>query len=55
MGVSAAAAGALAGLVVGSLGYGALNLFAGFLVAGVATAAELARRATTRPDHPVAL
>jgi MFS family permease len=45
MGVAAAAAGALAGLVVGSLGYGALNLFAGVLVAGVATAAELARRA----------
>jgi MFS family permease len=51
MGVAAAVAGALAGLVVGSLGYGALNLFAGFLVAGVATAAELARRAAAGPGQ----
>jgi hypothetical protein len=55
MGVAAAAAGALAGLVVGSLGYGALNLFAAFLVAGVATAAELARRAAAGPGQTLEL
>ncbi|MGZ4438227.1 MAG: MFS transporter [Nocardioidaceae bacterium] len=44
MGVVAAAAGALGGVVVGLMGYGALNLFAAVLVAGVATAAEFARR-----------
>jgi MFS family permease len=57
MGVVAAAAGALAGVVVGSLGYGALNVFAAFLVAGVATAAEFARRAVSgrSDDDPLAL
>lgn len=59
MGVVAAAGGALAGVVVGSLGYGALNLFAGFLVAGIATAAEVARRTTGTPlaegEEPLAL
>jgi MFS family permease len=59
MGLVAAGGGALAGLVVGSLGYGALNLFAGVLVAGIATAAEFARR-TTDPrvrdeEEPLAL
>ena len=46
MGLTAAAAGAMAGVVVGSLGYAALNLFAAVLVTGVATAAEYARRTT---------
>jgi MFS family permease len=46
MGLTAAAAGALAGVIVGSLGYGWLNLFAAVLVTGVATAAEYARRTT---------
>jgi len=44
MGLVAAAAGALAGVIVGSLGFLALNIFAAMLVTGVATAAELARR-----------
>jgi len=57
MGVTAAAAGALAGVVVGTLGYPALTLFAGVLVAGVATAAEVARRTTDHApdDEPLAL
>ena len=49
MGLVAAAAGALAGVIVGTLGYGALNVFAALLVTGVATAAEFARRTTGRP------
>jgi MFS family permease len=49
MGVTAAAAGALAGVIVGVLGYGWLNLFAAVLVSGVATAAEYARRTTGGP------
>jgi len=48
MGLTAAAAGALAGIIVGSAGYGWLNVFAAVLVAGVATAAEYARRSTGR-------
>ena len=48
MGLVAAAAGALAGLIVGSLGFAALNIFAALLVTGVATAAEFARRAAGR-------
>ena len=44
MGVVAAAAGAVAGLVMGSLGFTALNLFAALLVTGVVTATEFARR-----------
>ncbi len=44
MGVVAAAAGAVAGLVVGSLGFAALNVFAAMLVTGVVTATEFARR-----------
>ena len=51
MGLTAAAAGALAGVVVGTWGYGALNVFAAVLVTGVATAAEYARR-TTGPLAP---
>jgi MFS family permease len=46
MGVSAAAAGALAGFIVGSLGYAALNLFAALLAAGTLAAAALARQHT---------
>ncbi len=48
MGLTAAAAGAVAGLVVGTWGYPALTVFAAVLVTGVATAAELARRTTGR-------
>jgi MFS family permease len=47
MGLVAAVAGALAGVIVGVFGYVALNLFAALLVTGVATAAEVARRAAT--------
>jgi MFS family permease len=47
MGLVAAAAGALAGVIVGVFGYVALNLFAALLVTGVATAAEVARRTAT--------
>ncbi len=46
MGLVAAAAGALGGVVVGFLGYGALTACAAVLVAGIATAAEVARRAS---------
>jgi MFS family permease len=49
MGLTAAVAGVLAGVIVGSLGYGALTIFAALLVTGVATAAEFARRTTDRP------
>jgi hypothetical protein len=59
MGVVAAAAGALAGVVVASLGFAALNLFAAVLAAGIATAAEFARRTAGRgpfsDDEPLAL
>ncbi len=59
MGVVAAAAGVLAGVIVGSLGYAWLNLFAALLAAGIATAAELARRTTGRPladdEEPTAI
>jgi MFS family permease len=58
MGLTAAAAGAAAGVVVGSLGYAALNVFAALLVTGVATAAEYARRTTgalTSDDETPAL
>ena len=58
MGLTAAAAGALAGVIVGSLGYGWLNAFAAVLVTGIATAAEYARRVTggaLRDDEPLAL
>jgi MFS family permease len=58
MGLTAAVAGAVAGLVVGTLGFGALTVFAALLVTGVATAAEYARRTVVRrPDseEPLAL
>ncbi|MGI8645678.1 MAG: MFS transporter [Nocardioides sp.] len=53
MGLVAAAAGVIAGLVMGSFGFVALNIFAALLVTGVATAAEIARRTTRRPGRPV--
>jgi MFS family permease len=49
MGVVAAAAAALAGVIVGALGFFALSVFAALLVTGVATAAEFARRTTGGP------
>ncbi len=58
MGLTAAVAGALAGVVVGTFGYGPLALFSGLLVTGVATAAEFARRSAVplAPDEdPLAL
>jgi MFS family permease len=48
MGVTAALAGVVAGLVMDGFGYAALTVFAGLLVTGVATAAELARRTVGR-------
>lgn len=45
MGLVAAAGGVVAGVVMAGFGFLALNLFAALLVTGVATAAELARRA----------
>ncbi len=53
MNLTAAVGGALAGVVVGTLGYPSLALFAGVLVAGIATAAEYARHAPA--DEPVPL
>lgn len=44
MNVSAAAAGALAGLIVDTLGFGPLNVFAAVLVSGVLVAVALSRR-----------
>jgi MFS family permease len=44
MGLTAAAAGALAGVVVGTWGYPALTVLAAVLVTGIVTAAEYARR-----------
>jgi MFS family permease len=59
MGVVAAAAGALAGVIVAWLGFAALNVFAAVLVTGIATAAEFARRTTgsamSPDDEPLAL
>ncbi|CAN5240915.1 MFS transporter [soil metagenome] len=48
MGLVAATAGAIAGLVMGSFGFVALNVFAALLATGVAIAAETARRTTGR-------
>jgi MFS family permease len=48
MGLTAALAGVVAGVVMDGLGYAALTVFAGLLVTGVATAAELARRTVGR-------
>ena len=47
MGLVAAAAGVVAGVVMGWAGYLALNVFAALLVSGIATAAELARRSVS--------
>lgn len=62
MGLVAAAAGVAAGLVMGWLGFGALNIFAALLVTGVLTASEFARRSGrgtpgggTDPVEPLAL
>lgn len=52
MGVVAAAAGIVAGLVMDGFGYGALNVFAAVLVTGVATAAEVARRTSRKGALP---
>jgi MFS family permease len=49
MGVSAAVAGALAGVIVGTSGFPALNAFGGFLAVGVLVAAWLAGRAHAVP------
>jgi MFS family permease len=53
MGLVAAAAGALAGVVMGLLGYVALTIFAGLLVTGIATAAEVARRTEPVAGAPI--
>ena len=50
MNVAAAAGGALAGVVVGVLGFGALNVFASILVVGVLVAAVVARGARGSSD-----
>jgi hypothetical protein len=50
--VTAASAGALAGVVVGVLGYGWLNVFAGLLVVGVLAASAAAGRGGT-PTQPL--
>jgi MFS family permease len=62
MGLVAAAAGVAAGLIMGALGFEALNIFAALLVTGVVTATEFARRAGTRTpgggdgeDQPLSL
>jgi MFS family permease len=52
MGLVAAAAGVVAGLVMGWLGFIALNVFAALLVTGIVTASEFARRTPSqRPDE----
>lgn len=59
MGLVAAAAGVVAGLVMGGFGFGPLNVFAALLVTGIVTASEFARRdvGTTGGDgdEPLAL
>jgi MFS family permease len=56
MGLVAATAGALGGVVVGASGYGTLTVCAAFLVTGIATAGEFARRtAGAAEDAPPAL
>ena len=49
MGLAAAAAGALAGVIVGSWGYATLNLFSSLIAAGVLVAAVWARQLTDTP------
>jgi MFS family permease len=51
MGVCGATGGALAGVVVGGPGYGALNALAGVLVAPVLVAAYAARTARKQPER----
>jgi MFS family permease len=51
MGVCGATGGALAGVVVGGPGYGALNALAGLLVAPVLVAAYAARTARRQPER----
>lgn len=53
MGVTAALAGLVAGVVMDTAGYVALTVFAALLVTGVATAAELARRTLGRSTGSV--
>ncbi len=52
MGLVAATAGALAGVVMGAFGFVVLNAFAALLVCGVATSAEIARRASLTARTP---
>ncbi len=52
MGLTAAAAGVVAGLVMGTFGYGPLNIFAALLVTGIVTASEFARRSGRRTTPP---
>ena len=52
MGVTAAAAGVVAGVVMGTFGYGPLNVFAALLVTGIVTASEFARRSGRRTTPP---
>jgi MFS family permease len=49
MGLAAATAGALAGVIVGSWGYATLNLFSALIAAGVLAAAAWARQHTATP------
>lgn len=49
MGLAAAAAGALAGVIVGSFGYAELNLFSALIAAGVLLAAAWARQHSATP------
>lgn len=49
MGLAAAGAGALAGVIVGSWGYATLNLFSSLIAAGVLAAAVWARQHTPSP------
>lgn len=50
MGLVAAAAGALAGVIMGAFGFVALNVFGALLVAGIVTASEFARRSGSPPE-----
>ena len=49
MNLTAAAAGALAGVVVDRYGFGTLNVFAAVLVSGVVAAVLLSRQARSAP------
>lgn len=54
MGLVAAAAGVVAGLVMGGFGFGPLNVFAALLVTGIVTASEFARREGRTPGTELA-